>query len=106
MEFLVIGPQTALGYKDSFKYLRENKMWLGYAKQLIGFSRPSGEILLSKNSEGSVPRACKWFTNLDVKYRHDELILTEKYSDKYININIDDSSIDIFFNEDSTKFIT
>ena len=29
-----------------------------------------------------------------------------KYSDKYININIDDSSIDIFFNEDSTKFIT
>lgn len=28
-----------------------------------------------------------------------------KYSDKYININIDDSSIDIFFNEDSTKFI-
>ena len=85
MEFLVIGPQTALGYKDSFKYLRENKMWLGYAKQLIGFSRPSGEILLSKNSEGSVPRACKWFTNLDVKYRHDELILTEKYSDKYIH---------------------
>lgn len=85
MEFLVIGPQTALGYKDSFKYLRENKMWLGYAKQLIGFSRPSGEILLSKNPEGSVPRACKWFTNLDVKYRHDELILTEKYSDKYIH---------------------
>ena len=29
-----------------------------------------------------------------------------KYSDKYININIDGSSIDIFFNEDSTKFIT
>ena len=29
-----------------------------------------------------------------------------KYSDKYININIDDSSIDIFFNEDNTKFIT
>lgn len=29
-----------------------------------------------------------------------------KYSDKYININIDDSSIDIFFNKDSTKFIT
>lgn len=28
-----------------------------------------------------------------------------KYSDKYININIDNSSIDIFFNEDSTKFI-
>lgn len=80
MEFLVIGPQTALGYKDSFKYLRENKMWLGYAKQLIGFSRPSGEILLSKKPEGSVPRACKWFTNLDVKYRHDELILTEKYT--------------------------
>lgn len=85
-QFLVIGPQTALGYKDSFCYIRENKMWLGYAKQLIGFGRPNGDVLLSKNPEGSVPRACKWFTNLDVSYRHDEIILTEKYdSKKYIH---------------------
>lgn len=51
-QFLVIGPQTAIGYKESFKYMRENKMWLGYEKQLIGFSRPDGSLLLSKNCLG------------------------------------------------------
>ncbi len=84
MQFLVIGPLTALTYRNIFAYVQANKMWLGYAKQLSGFSRPNGQTLLSKNKEGSVPRSCKWYTNLDVSYRHDKLILTEDYnSNKY-----------------------
>lgn len=84
MQFLVIGPLTALTYKNIFAHIETNKMWLGYAKQLSGFARPNGEVLLSKNPEGSVPRACKWYTNLDVSYRHDKMILTESYHlDKY-----------------------
>jgi hypothetical protein len=79
VEFLVIGPQTAIGYKNVSLLIRQNKLWLGYAKQLYGFGRPDGTRLLSKNPEGSVPRACKWYTNLDVSYRHDKLILTEEY---------------------------
>ena len=97
-KFLVIGPLTAIGYKDCFRYIKTNKIWLGYEKQLIGFNRPDGTKLLSKDKEGSVPRACKWFTNLDVSYRHDKIILTEKYEDykytKYDNfdgINIEDT---------------
>lgn len=82
MQFLVIGPLTALTYKGIFAHIKSNEMWLGYAKQLSGFSRPNGEVLLSKNPEGSVSRACKWYTNLDVSYRHDKMILTEKYDDK------------------------
>ena len=59
-------------------------MWLGYAKQLSGFRLADGTLVLSKNPEGSVPRACKWYTNLDVAYRHDRMILTENYSpEKY-----------------------
>jgi hypothetical protein len=86
MQFLVIGPQTAIGYKDAFKYIKTNQMWLGYAKQLSGFMLPDGTKVLAKNPEGSVPRACKWFTNLDVSYRHDKMILTEKYTpEKYPN---------------------
>lgn len=91
MEFLIIGPLVALAYKDMFTYIQGNRMWLGYAKQLVGFERPNGDILLSKNPEGSVPRACKWYTNLDVTYRHDKMILTESYYEnpdnypKYIN---------------------
>lgn len=85
-KFLIIGPITALSYKEVFNHIKANEMWLGYAKQLSGFSLPDGTLLLSKNPEGSVSRACKWYTNLDVKSRHDKLILTEKYSpDKYSN---------------------
>ena len=57
-------------------------MWLGYAKQFVGFVLADGTRLLSKNPEGSVPRACKWYTNLEVAYRHDKLILTEKYTEE------------------------
>ncbi len=79
VQFLVIGPITALTYKDIFSHIKKNELWLGYASQLSGLKLPDGTILYSKNSEGSVPRACKWYTNLDVKYRHDKMILTEKF---------------------------
>ncbi len=84
MEFLVVGPITAITYKEIFSHIKDNELWLGYAKQLSGFRLADGTIVLSKNPEGSVPRACKWYTNLDVAYRHDRMILTENYSpEKY-----------------------
>lgn len=84
MEFLVVGPITAITYKEVFNHIKDNEMWLGYAKQLSGFRLADGTLILSKNPEGSVPRACKWYTNLDVAYRHDRMILTENYSpEKY-----------------------
>ena len=78
-EFLVIGPTTALTYKNIAGYMHDNRLWLGYAKQMKGFRRPDGSLLLSKDKDGSVPRACKWYTNLDVKYRHDWVTLTKSY---------------------------
>ena len=89
--FLVIGPLTAITYKEIFSHIQKDEMWLGYAKQLSGFRLADGQIVLSKNPEGSVPRACKWYTNLDVSYRHDKMILTEKFCEKdyprYFNYN-------------------
>lgn len=83
-QFLVIGPLTAISYKNIFRYIQTNRMWLGYAKQLSGFVLGDGTALMAKCPEGSVARACKWYTNLDVSYRHDELILTELYEpEKY-----------------------
>lgn len=90
-EFLVIGPTTALTYKNIANYMHENRIWLGYAKQMKGFRRPDGSLLLSKDKDGSVPRACKWYTNLDVTYRHDRVTLTKSYYEnpdlypKYLN---------------------
>ena len=89
MQFLVVGPLTALTYRDTFLHIKNNEMWLGYAKQLSGFMLPDGTLLFSKNPEGSVPRACKWYTNMDASYRYDMMILTEKYdpekNPKYYN---------------------
>lgn len=90
-DFLVIGPTTALTYKNISEYMHQNKLWVGYAKQMTGFKRPDGSVLLSRDKEGSVPRACKWYTNLDVTYRHDRLTLTSSYYEnpekypKYLN---------------------
>ena len=88
MDFLVIGPITAITYKEVFNHIKNNKMWMGYHHHLSGFRLPDGTII-KKND--ALPRACSWFTNLDVSYRHDKLILTEKYDPlrypKYYNYN-------------------
>ena len=60
-------------------------MWLGYAKQLSGFRLADGTKLLAKNPEGSIARACKWYTNLEVQNRHDKIILTEAYRTRKIS---------------------
>lgn len=89
IKFLIVGPTNALTYLETFKHIQNNEMWIGYAKQFKGFVLADGTTVLSKNPEGSVPRACKWYTNLEVSYRHDKLILTEKYDEevypKYCN---------------------
>lgn len=88
MRFLVIGPQNAITYKETFSYIQKNQLWLGYHYHLTGFILPDGTIL-KKND--ALPRCCCWFTNLDVSYRHDKLILTEEYAPnnypKYYNYN-------------------
>lgn len=76
MKFLIIGPTNALTYKEMFGHVQRNEMWLGYHHHMTGFALPNGEIL-PKND--ALVRYCCWFTNLDVSYRHDRLILTKKY---------------------------
>ena len=86
MAFIVIGPQNAITYKEVFKYIFENKMWIGYHFHLTGFDLPDGTHI--PKSDNRV-RTCCWFTNMEVSLRHDEMIMTEKYDEsinvKYIN---------------------
>jgi len=63
--FLIIGRETSITYKDTFKYITENKAWYGYT-HAKNFIRPDGSI----KSFGNVT----WFTNIDVSKRHDKLI--------------------------------
>ena len=86
-EFLVIGNINALTYKEIFPLIRENKLWLGYN---------STRFFLQ--SDGSVFETARtyWYTNLDIRKRHEEFILYKKYDpeeypeyDNYHAINID-----------------
>ena len=63
-KFLIIGNQNAITYKEIFPYLKENKMWLGY-HNVKTFKQYDG-------SEKDFGNVC-WFTNLDIKKRHDTL---------------------------------
>lgn len=101
-KFLILGSQNNITYKETFPLLMQNKMWLGYNSGDMAFKVP----------EDSEPRATRywqdekgqkwrslgnicWFTNLDIKKRHEELILYKAYNpndypkyDNYDAINV------------------
>lgn len=70
-DFLIIGRETSITYKETFEYIVNNRAWYGYshAKE---FMRPDGTI----KTFGNVV----WFTNMDVAKRHEELILYRHYT--------------------------
>ena len=84
-KFLVIGNQNAITYKEIFPLIKENKLWTG--NNMVKTFRvpqvtnkncevlPNGEIIAKFGS------IC-WFTNLDIKKRHEEIILYKKYSEE------------------------
>ena len=87
-KFLIIGNKNSITYKEFFPLLKENKVWIGYESP-SEFDTPNG---LSKKVQG----LCRWFTNLDIKKRHEKLILWKHYTpeeypkyDNYDAINVD-----------------
>ena len=99
-KFLIIGQTNAITYKEIFPLIKANKIWIGYnfnktmEFQLDESYEKWNEIRDGKKY-GKVP-AIAWYTNLDVKKRHEFLTLTEKYVpskypkfDNYDAINVD-----------------
>lgn len=95
--FIVIGPQNAIHYKDIFPLLKNNELWLGYGFQKgdAYFSIPAENARnfakgVYDEATGLVHfRNCTWFTNLDIKKRHEEMVLVKRYDPdmhpKYFN---------------------
>ena len=82
-KFLIIGSQNAISYKELFKYIQENKIWMGY-NAVKKFSMPKNAEHNSITVKDGVTFAifgniC-WYTNLDNRKRHEDLILYKKYS--------------------------
>jgi len=102
-KFLIIGSKNAITYKEVFKLIKENKLWLGhgFANGNAYFSIPD-ELVREFASGVYDPktrmvkfRNVGWFTNLDYEARHEKLSLYKKYTpeeypkyDNYDAINI------------------
>jgi hypothetical protein len=69
-QFLVIGSENAITYKDFFPLLMKNKVWMGVNKPKQ-FALPSNEIQTFGN--------ITWFTNLDIPKRHKPIPLKCRY---------------------------
>lgn len=101
--FLIMGNQNAITYKEVFKLIKENKIWLGSCLSYSAFQVPadyeekSTRFWIDETGQKwrSMGNVC-WFTNLDVKKRHEKLDLYKNYSpeeypkyDNYDAINVD-----------------
>jgi len=83
-KFIIIGHQNAITYKEIFKLMKENRLWLGY-----GFKGGAAHFInkhyedyatAGNHIEGMIRvSGVAWFTNLDINKRHEDLILYKKY---------------------------
>lgn len=86
-KFVIIGPNSGVKYKETFPLVRDGKMWLGYTtpKEFVvpreredrenTYVREDGTIIAEF---GNV----YWYTNLDVRKRHEPMILFRRYDSK------------------------
>ena len=83
-KFIIMGNKNAITYKEFFPLLMNNKVWVGVRSlnQDFWLYVPEGEPFEKLNEEGRPIKhimAC-WYTNLDIKKRHEEMILVKKYN--------------------------
>ena len=99
---------NAMTYREIFPLIKDNKMWIGYGFNMSMVFRTTYPNLLEANrqyvrNKGYDPDqnyvktpAIAWFTNLDIKKRHETLDLYKHYTpeeypkfDNYDAINVD-----------------
>lgn len=88
-KFIIIGDKNAITYKEIFKLIKENKIWLGKSVH-------SGEILfevtdsyyeenknkckIDKNGKKCKGMGIRWFTNIEYPSRCEDIELYKKYN--------------------------
>lgn len=105
-KFLIIGNVNAIGYKEIFPLIKDNKVWNGvtlFCGKMPYFKVDKDTDVSTGNhyydEQGNLYKQVNsicWFTNLDHKRRHEEIILYKKYNeeeypkyDNYDAINVD-----------------
>lgn len=109
-KFIIIGNVNAITYKEFFPLIRDNKVWIGASihsgdrKFYVPDDYPLNAAGCGVDEDGHRfirVKGVRWFTNLDLKQRHEELILVRRYNpddyppfDNYEGININ-KTVDI-----------
>ena len=87
-KFLILGDQNAVTYKETFRYIRENRMWLGYDNGGTKWFQVPDEYDIPTESRKKIENGIKyfsmgrimWYTNLDTTKRHEKLTLYKKFT--------------------------
>lgn len=89
-KFVIIGNMNAITYKEVFPLIKDGKMWTGFKHFGGGMNmiQPKGSFDSTKtksyevDEKGNIIKNVMgviWYTNLDIRKRHEELILVRKY---------------------------
>ena len=102
-KFLIIGNGNSITYKEIFKNIQDNKIWLGATKpqhflidnreKFAKYCSDSNKVMVGGKEYWSVNISVGtptyWFTNLDISKRHEDIILYKTYTPedypKYVN---------------------
>lgn len=103
--FIIIGNVNAITYKEIFPLIMENKLWFGASihsgdrKFYVPDDYPLNAAGCGVDEDGKRyirVKGVRWYTNLDLKQRHEEMILVKRYNpeeyqnyDNYDAINVD-----------------
>jgi len=87
-KFVIVGHQNAITYKEIFKFIKENKIWLGVDNGGTKWFAVQDHYDIATETRIKVENGQKyfsmgsvvWFTNLTHKKRNEELILYKNYS--------------------------
>lgn len=103
-KFLILGDQNAVTYKETFGYIQNNKLWVGYDNGGTKWFQVPMDYDIPTESRKKIINGVKyfsmgrilWFTNLDTTKRHENIVLYKKYTpkefpkyDNYDVINVD-----------------
>ena len=103
-KFLILGDQNAITYKETFGYIKDDKLWLGYDNGGTKWFQVPMDYDIPTESRKKIVNGVKyfsmgrilWFTNLETTKRHENLVLYKKYTpeefpkyDNYDVINVD-----------------
>jgi hypothetical protein len=86
-KFIIVGSRNAITYKEIFKHIKENNLWLGNGFkngnayfEVPDYNDEYAEGVYDENTKLVKFRNVIWYTNIDHNKRHEKLILTKEYN--------------------------